>query len=466
MCGFQLVMGKLYKLFPAKPLFIACSALFELGSFICGVSPNSVAFIVGRAIAGVGTAGIFSGVMVVMFHIIPLQQRPMYQGLFAAVFAVASVLGPLLGGVFTDHVTWRWCFYINLPIGAVSIAITVWLLQLRNQELEPWASEWKGKLLQLDPIGNLTFFVAIVCLILALQWGGAQYPWSDARVIAMLVLSSVLLLTFIAVQVWRQESATVPPRIVKQRSIAASILFTFFNGGAMMLVLYYLPIWFQAVQGVSATQSGIRLLPMILPTVLCAILAGGLITKIGYCNPFFILSSILMPGGAGMLATLTPISGTAQWLGYQIILGIGLGFGAQQPLTMVQTILTKRDVAVGSSVMMFFRFLGSAIFLPVGQNIFITGLVDELAGLPNIDPKTVIDAGATDLRKLLAGDELQALLYGYNAALAKVFYAVAATAAVTILGSILVEWRSLKSGPETKDPSTGKSGQAQTTENV
>lgn len=452
-------MGKLYKLVPAKPLFLLCSGLFELGSLVCAVAPTSVAFIVGRAIAGVGTAGLSSGIMVIMFHTVPQQQRPIYQGLFGATFAVASVIGPVLGGVFTDQVTWRWCFYINLPIGAVAIAIGIWLLRLRNQELEPWASSWLGRLLQLDPIGNVVLFPSVVCLILALQWGGAQYTWGDARVVALLVVSGVLLLAFVGIQIWKQDGATVPPRIVKQRSIAASLLFTFFNGAAMMILLYYLPLWFQVVKGLSATQSGIRLLPMILPTVFGAILAGVLTSRLGYYNPFFILSSVLMPIGAGLLATLSPTSGMSEWFGYQVILGLGLGVGAQQPLTVAQTVLGKADIAIGSSVMMFFRFFGSTIFLPVGQNIFLNSLVRNLSNLPDLDAEAVTSGGATDVRNLVSAEELPMLLLDYNSALINTFYLAAAISAVTIIGSIFVEWQSVQTPIQHATASGRKSDQ-------
>ena len=168
MCSFQLLMGKVYKFYPAKPLFIAGCVLFEVGSVVCGAAPSSNAFIVGRAIAGLGASGLFSGLMVIMFHVIPLQQRPIYQGCFGAVFAVASVIGPLVGGSFTDKVTWRWCFYINLPVGAISLVVTSFILHLPNQKLDPKAEGWWARVQQLDPIGNLVFFPGIVCLILAL----------------------------------------------------------------------------------------------------------------------------------------------------------------------------------------------------------------------------------------------------------------------------------------------------------
>lgn len=444
MCSFQLLMGKVYKFYPAKPIFLGGCALFEIGSAVCGAAPSSNAFIVGRAIAGLGSSGMFSGAMVIMFYTIPLQQRPIYQGAFGAVFAVASVVGPLVGGTFTDKVTWRWCFYINLPVGAVSIIVTMLILHLPNQKLDAQAEGWVAKMKQLDPIGNLVFFPGIICLVLALQWGGTQYSWSDARIIVLLVLCGVLCLAFVGIQIWKKEDATVPPRIVKQRSIAAAVWFGFFNGAAMMAIMYYLPIWFQAVKGVSAVKSGIMLLPMILSTVIGSIGSGVIISRLGYYTPFFLLSSILMPIGAGLLATFTPSTGHAKWIGYQVLFGIGLGLGAQQPLTVAQTVLERSDIATGSALIMFTRFLGSAIFLPVAQNILLNSLVSKLTNLPGISPSAVIGGGATELRSLASGDDLQTLLSDYNAALVDVFYMVAATCAVTIFGSVFVEWRSLK----------------------
>ncbi|KAI0852301.1 major facilitator superfamily protein [Daldinia vernicosa] len=444
MCGLSLVMGKVYKFYPAKPLFLAGCFLFEVGSAICGSAPNSIAFIFGRAIAGMGSSGLFSGVMVIMFHTVPLQQRPIYQGAFGAIFGIASVIGPLIGGSFTDRVTWRWCFYINLPVGAVSMIVTSLILHLPNQKLDAKATGWVEKVKQLDPIGNLIFLPGIVCLILALQWGGAVYPWNDARIIVLLVLCGVLCLVFIGVQAWKKEGASIPPRIIKQRSIIAAVWYGFFNGSGMMVLMYYLPIWFQAVKGTNAIGSGIMMIPMVLSTVISSILSGIMVSKIGYYAPFFLVSSVIMPIAAGLLTTFTPSISDGKWIGYQILFGVGLGVGMQQPMNVVQTVLERPDIATGTAIVTFSRFLGSAIFLPVAENVFLNSFISKLSNVPSINPSSVTGGGATELRNMVSGGELDTLLSDYNAAIIDVFYMVISTCGITIFGSVFVEWRSLK----------------------
>jgi MFS family permease len=173
MSSFQMAMGRVYTFFDIKLVFLLCIGLFELGSIVCGVAQNSTTLIVGRAIAGMGATGLFSGAVIIVVHVLPLAKRPAYMGAFGSIFGIASVAGPLLGGAFTSNVSWRWCFFINLPIGGLAMVIIFIILKLPERKIEQLS--WKEKLLRLDPLGNLFFIPSIVCLLLALQWGGTTY---------------------------------------------------------------------------------------------------------------------------------------------------------------------------------------------------------------------------------------------------------------------------------------------------
>ena len=446
-------MGKVYRYYPAKPVFLVGITIFEIGSVICGAAPNSTALIIGRAVAGMGGSGLFSGVMVIMSNTIPLQERPAWQGGIGGILAIGSVVGPLLGGVFTDRVSWRWCFYINLPVGAVTIFVAIFFLKLSAQKLDKPADTWIGKFKQLDPLGNLCFFPGTICLILAMQWGGTTYAWSDARIIVLFIIFGILTIAFVGIQIWKEDAASVPPRLLKQRSIAGSSIYSFFVGAGLVILPYYLPIWFQAVKDVSAIKSGIMLLPTFLSTVVGTVSSGIIVSKIGYYTPFFLISSILMPIGTGLMATFKPSTGAGGWIGYQVLLGLGFGFGVQQPLNVVQNVLQGADIATGTALVTFVRFFASAIFLPVAQNIFVQQLVNRLTDLSNVDVEAITGGGATDLRKLASNDgELKTLISDYNEAFVYVAYVGAATCAASMLGSVFIEWRSVRRPAKAEAP--------------
>ena len=443
-CSLQLLFGRLYTFFPIKWVWLISISLFEIGSAICGAAPSSTAFIVGRAIAGSGTAGIFSGALVIITYAVPLHRRPIITGLIGGLFGVSSVIAPLLGGAFTEnpHVTWRWCFYINLPIGAVVIVIIAFILKV--QDPKDIGLPLKDKLKKLDPLGTIVLLPAVICLLLALQWGGSTYAWSDGRIIALLVLFGVLSIVFVAIQIIRQEGATVPPRIIKIRSIYAGMIYSFFAGGSMMIFIYYLADWFQAIQGVSPVESGIRQLAMVLGFVLLSIISGIAITRIGYYTPFMIASSVIGAVGAGLLTTLTVDASTGMWIGFQVVYGVGLGLGMQQANLAAQTVLSRRDVSVGASLMVFSQTLGGSVFLSVGQNLLSNELVKGLTGISGLTPAQIVSTGATNLRTVVVPDMLPQVLNIYNGALIDCFRAGLACSCATIIGALLMEWKSIK----------------------
>ncbi|KAI4123198.1 MAG: hypothetical protein LQ338_005379 [Usnochroma carphineum] len=461
-CGFMLLMGKVYTLANPKWVYLGSLVVFEVGSAVCGAAPNSTALIIGRAIAGLGNAGLFQGAVVIFVYILPLHKRPQVMGAMGAVFGIASAVGPLLGGAFTDGPGWRWCFYINLPCGAVVFVLLAIFLHIPPEMLERDSTTWKEKATRMDPVGTFFFLPCIICLLLALQWGGVTYTWSNARVIALLVLAGVLFVAFVLVQRWKGDNATVPGRVFVNRSIIAGSWFSFCNGAAMQTCLYFLPIWFQAIKHASALKSGIMSLPLVLGLVIMGISAGILTKKVGYYTPWMILSSSLTPIGTGLITTFTPHTGHSAWIGYQALFGMGFGLGTQQPSVAAQTILPRKDVSIGAALMMFSQTLGGAVFISVGNNIFNTRLGHNLAKIPGIDVGSVAATGATDLRNMVPASLLPLVLVAYNDALRATFYLATALTCCTIFGSSAMEWKSVKKGQQKQDPNAPEDEEKQT----
>ncbi|KAI8933398.1 hypothetical protein NX059_010013 [Plenodomus lindquistii] len=349
---FNLVYGKLYQLYNTKWTYLVSIVVFEAGSVLCGAAPSSSALIVGRATAGIGAAGIGCGAIMVTIPLAPLRKRPVCTSFFGMAFAVSSVLGPLVGGTFTDSasLTWRFCFYMNVPIGAVAFAAVFFLLHLQSATKERLSLV--GQVKRLDPLGLLFFTPSMVCVILALQWGGTTYAWSEPRIVGLLVTFVATFIAFLVVEYKIPDTAMAPPRVVLNRSVGGAMIFVFLMSGSMMNAVYYIAIWFQATQGQSAREAGIRTVPLVLSLVLRGIFSAFITQKIGYYVPAMLITPVIAAIGSGVLSTLTPRASSAKWIGFQMLYGGGLGIGAQVANLATQVVLPRKDVALGS-VMMF-----------------------------------------------------------------------------------------------------------------
>ncbi|KAH8812502.1 putative MFS toxin efflux pump [Xylogone sp. PMI_703] len=444
----QPTFGRIYKVFNIKLIFLLAIAVFELGSLICAVAPSSTVLIVGRAVAGMGVGGIFSGALVIIAHSLPLEKRPMVFGTFGGMWGLASIAGPLLGGVFTDKVSWRWCFYINLPIGGFSMAVVFLVLRIPrdpNDSNKPYLERLK----ELDLIGASILIPGIICLLLAVQWGGNTYAWNNSRIIGLFVGAGLFIILFIYSQIRLGEKATLPPRILKQRTVGAVSAFVFFFGAGIFSLMYYLPLYLQSVKGSSPTKSGIQILPLMLSSVLTSILAGVYVTLVGVYTPFIIVSSAIMTVGAGLITTFDIDTVFGRWFGFQIITGLGAGVAFNIPLVAVQTVLDMDDIPIGSVCVMFFQSLGGALFIAVSQSVFQNGLIDGLKKYaPELDPKVMVNTGATAIRSVLKAmgeeDLLRQAIMAYVNGLKNTYRVTVGCFGVAFLAACLFEWRSVK----------------------
>lgn len=459
----QPTFGRIYTIFDIKYTFMTAIAIFEIGSLVCATAPTSNALIVGRAIAGMGTGGLFSGAIVILAYCLPLRKRPAAFGLIGGMWGIASVAGPLLGGVFTDQISWRWCFYINLPIGAVSIVVIYFFLRIKREN-NPDNLTITQRILKLDLIGASILVPAVICLLLALQWGGSTYPWSNSRIIGLFVGFGLLTIIFVYTQIRLGDRGTLPPRLFKNRNVVCALAFALFFGSGFFAIIFYLAIYFQSVKGSSATKAGIQLLPLLISTVISSIVTGGLITAIGYYVPVMLFCMVLFSIGAGLITTFDTHTPFAKWFGYQVITGAGIGVGFQGGIVVVQTVLPLVDVPVATACVSFFQTLGGALFIAVAQTLFQNGLLSGIEKYsPSLPSQLFLRSGATQIRELLRElgqeGELQNVLRAYVDGLRGTFWITAACAIAAFFCCVGLEWRSVKDGHgQGKEKEEGKEG--------
>ncbi|KAL4982479.1 major facilitator superfamily domain-containing protein [Aspergillus falconensis] len=439
----QLMYGRLYKFYNMKVTFLASIIVFEAGSALCGAAPNSGSFIAGRAIAGFAGAGIFSGCMLVIIPMVPLHIRPKFQGLFGMIFGVASVLGPLIGGGFTKTISWR-----------------------QREAVSPF-THFK----RLDPLGMLFFIPAMACLMLALQWGGSKYAWGNGRIIVLLVVFSVLLVAYGAVQAWLPDTATIPPKVVMQRSIFCAALYTFCVSGGMILLIYYIPEWFQTVKGFSSTQSGVDMFPLMLSMIVSTFVGGITTQQIGYYVPAMLFCPIIMATGLGLLSTWSIDTGNSSWVGYQFLSGFGLGFGLQISGLVVQRILPADDIPLGVALLFFLQQLGGSVFSTVAENMLTNMLIARLVGVvPGLDSSKIINGGATDLVRTAPDTDKITVRLGYNYSITRIFLAAMGVTLGGLVSALGMEWLNIKKPEDGQnDPEAsgrGEKEQAKSAEEV
>lgn len=302
---------------------------------------------------------------------------------------------------------------------------------------------WEGlkqAVRKMDPIGLLVLVPGIVSLLLALVWGGTEYSWSNGRIIALFTLAGVLIIAFIAVEMYGTEHPILRRQLMRQRNVLCGGLFAFLLATSNFMIGYYMPLWFQVVKGVSPTKSGVMSLPTMLSMVAMSFVSGGLISRFGEYLPLFYLSSIFTSVGAGLISTFEVDTAHPKWIGYQVIFGMGLGLGVQLPITIVQLSCPPKDIAAATSLMVFFQILGGAVFIAVAQTTITNSLKHGLQQtLPDLAPSLLSNLTATDLVSNVAPDQAPLVRQVFNEALVSAWHVAAGMAAATVIAALGIQ---------------------------
>lgn len=369
------LFGQTANIFGRRWLLILSVVIFALGSGLAGAADNTVQIIAGRTIQGIGGGGINTLVDTVICDLVPLRQRGKYVALMAAVWAVGTVVGPVLGGAFAEHTSWRWVFYINLPLCAVSMILLV--LFLRVSHPRSGGTIWQ-QLRRVDYSGNVILRATVVSVLLALSWAGIDYPWSSWRVLAPLVLGLAGLFLFYAHQRSRFCSEpSIPTKLFSSGTAVCALWIAFIQSVLLYWVGYFLPIYFQAIRSSTATESGLFVLPITAAIAPLGIITGVLIASTGKYRPYHFLGYICLTTATGLFSLLDDNSPARDWAGFQILFGAGSGMIFSSTLPPIQASLPESDMATATATWAFMRSFGCIWGIAIPTTVFNTR-VEEL----------------------------------------------------------------------------------------
>ncbi|MFE9094192.1 MDR family MFS transporter [Streptomyces sp. NPDC007264] len=420
--------GKLGDQYGRKRLFQAAVVLFLVGSALCGMARNMPQLIAFRAVQGLGGGGLMVLSMAIVGDIVPPRERGRYQGLFGAVFGTTSVLGPLLGGLFTEHLSWRWVFYVNLPVGVVALAVIAAVLRIPR----------KAERHVIDYLGTVLIAAVATCLVLVASLGGTTWDWGSPQIIGLVALGAVLLLAFVPVERAAAEPV-LPLKLFGIRTFTLSAVISFIVGFAMFGAMTYLPTFLQVVQRVSPTMSGVHMLPMVAGMLLSSTASGQIVSRTGRWKVFPVTGTAVTTIGLLLLHRLDEHSSTVEMSGYFFVFGLGLGLVMQVLVLIVQNAVAYGDLGVATSGATFFRSIGASFGVAVFGAVFASRLggrlTEALAGRP-LPAGVTADTLKADPRGLAALPAAlrPAVLHAFASSITDVFlYA----APVALLGFVL-----------------------------
>jgi EmrB/QacA subfamily drug resistance transporter len=436
------VYGKLGDMYGRKVVLQAGLVVFLAGSALCGLSQSLTELIAFRALQGLGGGGLIVSAQAAIGDVVSPRERGRYQGYFGAVFGIASVIGPLLGGFLTTNLTWRWIFYVNLPIGVLAFAVLAATLPARTERVQR----------RIDYMGAGLLAAALAAIVLLTTLGGTSYAWDSGFIIGLGVAAVVLLIAFVLVE-RRAPEPILPLRLFGNRVFSVTAGMGFVVGFALFGSIVYIPLFLQVVNGDSPTGSGLRLLPLMVGLLTTSILSGQLISRTGRYKIFPMIGTAVMIVGLALLSTMTASTTSLQASGYMLVLGLGLGCVMQVLVLAVQNSVDYQDLGVATSGATLFRSIGGAIGTAILGSIFAGRLKTNVASALSKFSSTLSPAIAKKIQggadnpaalKALPKPIHTAYIHAFTQALSPVFVVAAGAAAVAFLLSLALEQRPLR----------------------
>lgn len=455
--------GKISDLYGRRPVFLFAIGMFLLGSLLAGLSQDMTQLIITRGIQGLGAGGLMTLAFTIISDVVSPRERGRYQGLFGAVFGVASVAGPLVGGYFAEH-DWRWIFYVNVPIAILAIVVCYHVMRLIPFQRRPHSIDWLGAALMV---------AGVSCLLLGLSWGGNQYAWGSPTIIGLFVAGGVLALLFL-LQESRASEPILPLKLFRRRTFALANGAGFVLGLVMFGSIIFIPLYLQIVKGATPTRSGLLMLPMMAGVIVTSVLSGRAMSRIGRYKWFPVAGSVVLT--VGMLLFTQLHVDTSLWLafGYMVVIGVGLGLCMQSLVLAVQNAVELRDLGAGTSAATFFRSLGGsfgvAILGAVLSSRLSVELADRLPGaISQLTPEQAARFDASDFSinepaviRALPEPLREAIQFAFVDALHVVFLIAGLVAIVAVAVTLALPDRELRGAAPTTDQEGAADMEAQT----